>query len=36
LCDATEDVRGVFEACRLTDLFEFYPDQASAVASFAR
>jgi hypothetical protein len=36
LCDTTEDVQGVFEACQLNDLFEFYPDQASAVASFAR
>src|SRR5262249_43061615 len=36
LCDTGEDVRGVFKACQLSDLFEFYPDQASAVASFAR
>jgi hypothetical protein len=34
LCEATEDVHGVFEACQLTDLFEFYPDRATAVASF--
>jgi hypothetical protein len=36
LCDTTEDVHGVFDACQLTNIFEFYPDQASAVASFAR
>jgi hypothetical protein len=36
LCDTTADVHGVFEACQLNNLFDFYPDRASAVASFAR
>jgi hypothetical protein len=36
LCDVTPEVRGVFEACRLHELFEFAPDQASAVAALAR
>jgi anti-anti-sigma factor len=34
LCDVTPEVRGVFEACRLYELFEFAPDRESAVASF--
>jgi hypothetical protein len=35
LCDVSPHVRGVFEALQLTDYFEFYPDQAAAVAAFA-
>ncbi|HKI38719.1 MAG TPA: STAS domain-containing protein [Gemmataceae bacterium] len=36
LCDVTPEVRGVFEACRLHDLFEFTPDLATALAAFAK
>jgi hypothetical protein len=36
LCDVTPEVRGVFEACRLQDLFEFTPDVATALAEFAK
>jgi anti-anti-sigma factor len=36
LCDVTPEVRGVFEACRLHELFDFAPDQAGAVAALAR
>jgi anti-sigma B factor antagonist len=35
LCDVTPEVRDVFEACRLHELFDFAGDQASAVAAFA-
>ena len=35
LCDATPEVREVFKACRLDDLFEFAPDQPTALAAFA-
>ena len=35
LCDLTPEVRGVFEACKLHELFEFAQDRASAVAAFA-
>jgi anti-sigma B factor antagonist len=35
LCDATPEVHGVFEACRLHELFDFAPDKESAVAAFA-
>ena len=35
LCDVSDDVIGVFEACHLKEFFEFYPDQASAMASFS-
>jgi hypothetical protein len=34
LCEVNANVYGVFEATQLKDLFEFYPDRASAVASF--
>jgi anti-anti-sigma factor len=35
LCDVTPEVRGVFEACRLHELFEFAPDRRSALAAMA-
>ncbi len=35
LCDVTPEVREVFEACRLNDLFDFAPDQSAALAAFA-
>ncbi len=35
LCDATPETIGVFEACHLKELFDFVPDQATAVATFA-
>jgi anti-sigma B factor antagonist len=35
LCDATPDVREVFQACRLDDLFDFAPDRNAAAAAFA-
>ena len=34
LCDVNPHVYGVFEATQLKDLFEFYPDQDAAIASF--
>lgn len=36
LCDLTPEVRGVFEACGLQELFDFAPDGESAVAAFAK
>src|SRR5438067_10048840 len=33
LCDATPEVRDVFQACRLDELFEFAPDRRSAAAA---
>ncbi len=33
LCDATPEVREVFQACRLDDLFDFVPDRAAAAAA---
>ncbi len=36
LCDATPEVRGVFEACRLHELFEFAPDRAGALAALTK
>jgi anti-anti-sigma regulatory factor len=35
LCDVTEDVLGVFDACHLKDFFDFAPDQESARAALA-
>jgi anti-anti-sigma regulatory factor len=35
LCDATQEVREVFQACRLDDLFDFAPDRAAAAAALA-
>ena len=35
LCDVTPEVREVFEACRLNELFDFAPDQSAALAAFA-
>lgn len=35
LCDVSPHVRGVFEALQLEKYFDFYPDQAAAVAAFA-
>jgi hypothetical protein len=35
LCDATDDVQGVFEACHLKEFFSFFPDRDAAVAAFA-
>jgi anti-anti-sigma regulatory factor len=35
ICDVTPEVREVFQACRLGDLFEFAPDQPAALAMFA-
>jgi anti-anti-sigma regulatory factor len=35
LCDVTPEVREVFRACRLDDLFDFAPDQPTALAAFA-
>lgn len=34
LHSASENVKNVFVACRLEDLFDFVPDQAAAVAAF--
>ena len=34
LCCVSPHVRSVFEACQLTDYFEFLPDKAAAIASF--
>jgi hypothetical protein len=36
LCDATPEVREVFQACRLDDLFDFAPDRRSAAAALAQ
>jgi hypothetical protein len=36
ICDVTPEVREVFQACRLDDLFEFAPDQPAALAAFAK
>jgi hypothetical protein len=36
LCDVTPEVRGVFEACRLAELFDFAPDGPTALAAFAK
>jgi anti-sigma B factor antagonist len=36
LCDVTPEVHEVFQACRLDDLFEFAPDQPTALAAFAQ
>jgi anti-anti-sigma regulatory factor len=33
LCDATPEMREVFRACRLDDLFVFAPDRGSAAAA---
>jgi anti-anti-sigma regulatory factor len=33
LCDATPEVREVFGACRLDELFDFAPDRRSAAAA---
>lgn len=35
LCDATPEVLGVFEACKLRQFFEFYPSTDSALAAFS-
>lgn len=35
LCHVGPPVRGVFDALQLTQYFDFYPDQAAAVAAFA-
>jgi anti-anti-sigma factor len=35
LCDVTDDVRRVFEACHLQDYFDFAPDLETAVARFS-
>jgi anti-sigma B factor antagonist len=35
LCDVTPEVREVFQACALDGLFDFAPDQPTAVAAFA-
>jgi anti-sigma B factor antagonist len=36
LCDVTPEVHEVFQACRLNDLFEFAPDQPTALEAFAK
>jgi anti-anti-sigma factor len=36
LCDATPEVREVFQACRLDDLFDFAPDRHTAAAALAQ
>lgn len=36
LCDATPEVREVFQACRLDELFDFAPDRRSAAAALAQ
>lgn len=36
LCDATPEMREVFRACRLDDLFVFAPDRSSAAAALAQ
>jgi anti-anti-sigma regulatory factor len=36
LCDVTPEVREVFEACRLSELFDFTANRASGLAAFAR
>jgi anti-anti-sigma regulatory factor len=35
LCDVTPEVREVFQACHLEELFDFAPDQPAALADFA-
>jgi len=35
ICDATPETIGVFEACHLKDLFDFVPDQASAIKAMS-
>jgi anti-anti-sigma factor len=35
LCHVGPDTLKIFDACRLTPLFVFYPDRAAAVAAFA-
>jgi anti-anti-sigma factor len=35
LCEVAPDTLEIFDVCRLTPLFDFYPDKASAVAAFA-
>jgi anti-sigma B factor antagonist len=34
LCEVSPHVRGVFDALQLSQYFEFYPNQVSALASF--
>jgi anti-sigma B factor antagonist len=36
LCDVTPEVLGVFEACRMHELFDFVPTRADALAAFAK
>jgi anti-anti-sigma factor len=36
LADAAPDTVRIFDACRLTPLFEFVPDRAAAVAAFQK
>ena|SRR5207302_4142788 len=36
IADASPDTVGIFEACRLKELFDFAPDRASAVAALSR
>src|SRR4051812_47478978 len=35
LCHASDDVLGLFEACRLKEYFEFSPDQQAAIAALS-
>lgn len=34
ICYATDNVKSVFEACKLDDIFDFCPDFDTAVAAF--
>jgi anti-anti-sigma factor len=36
IADASSFTIGIFEACRLQDLFDFAPDRATAIAAFAK
>jgi len=36
LCDVTDDVLGVFDACNLKDFFEFAPDMETARTALVR
>jgi anti-anti-sigma factor len=35
IADTTPETRDIFDACGLTNLFDFAPDRATALASFA-
>ena len=35
LCQVAPDTMRIFDACGLTPLFDFFPDQAAAIAAFS-